>query len=105
MMLPQMQCFHILVHGVLKWNAESNGPDDDREKPAGFYCHRYVLASTEEEAAARAFRRVRDNLDKQTAWLRQGLATLNLEAEEATVAPMSKLLKPDNRGHTFYGED
>jgi hypothetical protein len=38
-------------------------------------------------------------------WLRDGLATVELEAEEIATAPMHKLLKPDNRGHTFYGED
>jgi len=50
------------------------------------------------------FNRVRANLDAEFRWLRDGLATIELDAEQVAVAPMHKLLKPDNRGHTFYTE-
>jgi hypothetical protein len=46
-----------------------------------------------------------DNLDKQTDWIGRRLATLRLEAEEVTAAPLHKLLKRDNRGHLFYRDD
>ena len=98
-----MRCFHVLVHGRFRLLAEP-GPADDPAlvTPAGFYCHRYVLAADEAQAAASALRRVRENLDRRIGWIRSGLATLELEAEEISVAPLRKLLKPDNRGHSFY---
>jgi hypothetical protein len=37
--------------------------------------------------------------------VKNGLATVDLQAEEVVDAAMHKLLKPDNRGHTFYNED
>lgn len=99
-----MRCFYVLVHGTLSWRAELAATKSAlvETRPLGFYCHRYVLASNEGEAAAVAIRRVRENLEKQTGWIGAGLAALELEAEELTIAPMHKLLKPDNRGHTFY---
>jgi hypothetical protein len=63
-----------------------------------------VLAPNETAAAETAFRRVRDNLDKEMGWVRDGLATVQLQTEEVAKAAMYKLLKPDNRGHTFYEE-
>lgn len=81
------------------------GDNSDLGQPAGFYCHRHVLAPDETLAAEKAFHRVRENLDKQMGWLRDGLAALELHAEEVFPAPLYKLLKPDNRGHTFYAED
>lgn len=100
-----MRCFYVLVHGTLTWDPDHAGGDEGEPRAGGFYCDRYVLANAEEDAAEKAFRRVRDNLDKRTGWLRDGAAHLTLEAEEVAVAPMHKLLKPDNRGHTFYAED
>lgn len=98
-----MRCFYILVHGTLEWPSD-HLEDEEAFTPAGFYCHRYVFASGFEEAAEKAFRRVRKNLEKQTSWLQQGLAKLTLEAAELKLAPMRKLLKRSNRGHSFYGE-
>lgn len=49
------------------------------------------------------FRRVRENLDRQTGWIRG--KEVKLEAAEITSAPFYQLLKPDNRGHTFYESD
>lgn len=100
-----MRCFYVLVHGQLKWrSARREDREADTIKPAGFYCHRFVLASGKGEAAEKAFRRVRENLHKQTGWL-NGVETLDLEAEEITTAPVHKLLKSDDRGYSFYGED
>jgi len=101
-----VRCFYVLVHGKLDWTAGlAVALDEERAKLAGFYCHRFVLASDEREAAERAFRRVRDNLDRQTGWLVEGAATLSLEAEEIVAAPIHKLLRPDNRAHTFYEQE
>ena len=98
-----MRCFFVLVHGRLKWADEVCADDIDRSP--GFYCHRYVLASNEHSAAEAAFRRVRENLDRQTGWVKDGVAKLELEAEELRVAPIYKILAPDNRGHTFYEKE
>lgn len=98
-----MRCFYVLIHGQLAWLGDPSTPADIG-KPEGFYCDRFILASSEGKAAEKALRRVRDNLDDRTGWLRQGLAQLTLEVDEIESAPISKLLAPENRGHTFYGE-
>jgi hypothetical protein len=101
-----MRCFYVLMHGRLRWQAEeASTQNESATRPQGFYCHRYVLASGEDQAEVTAFRRVRETLEKQTGWLGAGLAALELEAEELTAAPMYRLLRPDNRGHTFYFDD
>jgi|GEM_PF-1778045 len=96
-----MRCYYVLVHGKLDWNV---APPTEGEvyQPEGFYCHRFVLASGGESAGKIAFERVRTNLDRSGRWLSDGSATLTLEAEEVRSAPLHKLIKPDNRGHTFY---
>jgi hypothetical protein len=98
------RCFYVLVHGSLEWRPE-HLEDVDAFTPSGFHCHRYVFASCYEEAAEKAFQRVRKNLERQTDWLRQGKATLNLEVEELRPAPLHKMLKPGNRGHAFYDNE
>jgi hypothetical protein len=102
-----MKCYYVLVHGRLDWDAVSPATENhaDAFRPAGFWCHRYVLASTVYTAQEVAFRRVRENLDRRTGWLTAKAARLQLEAEETVQAPIFKLLKPDNRGHTFYDEE
>jgi len=102
-----MKCYYVLVHGRLNWNTTSSPPDGGGEtfQPAGFYCHRYVLASTIHNAQEAAFRRVRENLDRQTGWITAEAVKLELDAEETASAPIYQLLKPDNRGHTFYEQE
>ena len=102
-----MKCYYVLVHGRLDWDAASPATESpaDTFRPAGFFCHRYVLASTVDIAQEVAFRRVRENLDRRTGWLKAKPAKLQLEAEETVQASIFQLLKPDNRGHTFYEED
>lgn len=97
-----MRCYYVHVHGTLHWNDAS--VEADVNEPRGFYCHRYVLASDEENAARIAFNRVRANFNKGLGWLSDGTATLTLAADEIRTAPVRKLLEPDNRGHTFYGK-
>lgn len=99
-----MRCYHVLVHGKLDWKGAPPA-NSDVEQPRGFYCHRYVLASGESDAASKAFERVRKNLDRDNQWLTSGAADLSLEAAEISPAPIHKLLAPDNRGHAFYDED
>lgn len=101
-----MRCYYVLVHGMLDWVTDRSSADEfGSMKPDGFYCHRYVLAANEAQAVSRAFERVRANLDSQMGWFRDGLATVQLEAEELEPAAMHKLLKRENRGHTFYTEE
>lgn len=99
-----MRCFYVLVHGTLEWEAD-HAANEEMFTPAGFYCHRYVLAKGFEEAANKAFRRIRKNLEKQTGWLGQGLAKLTLEAEELKPAPIHKLLRPGRHVRDFYEAD
>lgn len=99
-----MRCFHVLIHGKLNWLVEQLPQSDasEADRPAGFYCHRFVLASAEGAAIEKAFRQVRDNLERQTGWIGDRLATLDLEATEVATAPIYNALRPDNPGHTFY---
>ena len=96
-----MRCFYVLVHGTLEWGCEP-AIDEEFFRPAGFYCHRYVLASGYREAADKAFTRVRKNFEKQTGWLGQGVAKLTLEAEELKPAPLHKLLGRSKQVRDFY---
>lgn len=102
-----MQCYYVLIHGRLEWCAasKSNDDGDDTSQPMGFYCHRYVLASSVSSAENSAFRRVRHNLERQTGWLTANQVKLELTAEEITPVPIFRLLKPENRGHIFYDEE
>jgi hypothetical protein len=105
--LPQdavVRCYYVLVHGRLEWSQGARWQDDESEgeRPLGFYCHRYVLASSIDEARSKAFERVRQNFEREMGWTGAGLAGLELEAEEISTAPMHKVLIPGNRGHAFY---
>lgn len=97
-----MRCFWVLVHGQLQWSVPMAGSDSDVSQPEGFYCHRFVLASDPSIAAQKAFASVSANLDRQTGWLRNGVAKLDLEAEEVVQSALIQAFRPDNRGHTFY---
>ena len=98
-----MRCFYVLIHGSLNWH-EAQIPDDPvgNDRPTGFWCHRYVLATDKAGAEIKAMRRVRDNLEREVRWISKGLATLDLRAEEVSFAPIIKMMKPENKGHTFY---
>ena len=97
-----MHCFYVLAHGRLRWLVEPTELDGDVSQPAGFYCTRFVLASNPQAAITKAFESVSANLDKQAGWLRDGSATLELEAEEVTQTSLLNAFLPINRGHTFY---
>ncbi len=99
-----MRCFHVLIHGQLTWISEPPA-SPDLGRPDGFYCHRFILAADAMKAADKAFHRVRTNLDRRTGWLSEGVVELALEADEVSIAPLYKLLKRENRGHTFYEEN
>lgn len=98
-----MRCFYVLVQGHISWPEDAGSsvePEDER--PAGFYCHRYVLASTANAAETKALQRVRENLEHE--WMQRG-GSVELEVEEVSAAPLLKGFLPDNRGHSFYSSD
>ena len=101
-----MGCYDVLVHGRLVWSGmppRSKG-DIEAGRPAGFYCHRHVLAPSIHDARDAAFRRVRANLDRQTGWITAKAVTLELEAEAVAPAPIYRLMKPGPLGHIFYDQ-
>ena len=98
-----MRCFYILIHGRLRWLVDPSERESDR--PAGLYCHRYVLASDQKEATRKALKGVSNNLDQQTGWLRGNLAELELEVEKVNEASLLKAFLPVNKGHTFYDHE
>jgi len=99
-----MRCYYVFVHGKLDWKVAPPA-NSDVYQPRGFYCHRYVLAADQDDAASKAFKRIRKNLDRGGRWLSSGEADLSLEADEISPASIHRLLAPDNRGHTFYEEE
>lgn len=97
-----MRCYYVLLHGRLCWLGRSTELDLDMGRPAGLYCHKYVLAADLETATRKAINSVSNNLDRQTGWLRDGVARLELEAEEVVQSSFLKAFLPDKRGYTFY---
>ena len=71
-------------------------------RPHGFYAHRHVLAIRGDDAIRKAIEAVRNNLERQTGWVANRIAEVELEAEEVTEAPLWKAFLPQNLGHTFY---
>ena len=101
-----MRCFYVRVHGLLKWQTQPSPAGDapQTDRFGGFYTHRYVLASDETKARETAFRRIRENLDRETRWMSNGQATLDLEVDELSSAPVYRLIERIP-GHIFYPED
>lgn len=77
----------------------------DTPQPAGFVCNRFVLASDQEAAVAKAKARETRIFDSKTGWLREGKAALTLEVEEVSQAPLLKGLWPANQGYAFYARE
>lgn len=100
-----MQCFYVLLHGRLAWNANATDRGQKAEQPVGLYCHRYVLASDREKAVQKAIDSASADLDNQTGWLRNRIIVLRWEAEEISNASFFKAFLPTNRGHTFYDKE
>lgn len=100
-----MQCFHVLVHGRLRWAAKAPDGDQSVGQPAGFFCHRYVFASDAASASDKAFESVTTNLEAQTGWLGDKTASLTLEAEDVSRVSLVRGFLNANRGHTFYDHD
>jgi len=98
-----MRCFDILVHGHIRWlHVDRLDADPDADRATGFYCHRYVIASSADLAIEKAICRVRENLEQQTGWVSEGRACVQFIVDEVSSAPLIKGFLPDNRGHTFY---
>jgi hypothetical protein len=103
-----MNCYYIVVHGRLDWDATLPRVDDGMTRPEGFLSHRYVLASTFSTAQEAALRGVREHFDKRFVWLKSKAARLRLEAAETDQVPLYhvlyKLIRPIP-GYWFYGGD
>lgn len=98
-----MRCFDVLVHGRIHWlDAGHSDAAPCASRPAGLYCHRYVLASNADHAQEKAIHRVRENLEHQTGWMSEGRAWVEFIVEEVASAPLFNGFLTDNRGHTFY---
>jgi hypothetical protein len=95
-----MRCFFVLVDGRINWPEDAGAlVGQSSERPAGFYCHRYVLASSPKAAENKAIQRVREDFERK--WIQRG-ASVELRVDEVSPAPLFKGFLPDNRGHTFY---
>ena len=94
-----MRIFHVLIHGGFTARVRL-APEVSTQ---GFYTSRWVLARDEAAAVQKAFRSARAELDQ---WddIRDGLVSVNFEAEETGPGSLWRWLRGGGRGFTFYGD-
>ena len=100
-MQPLMRCFQVLIHGAfrprLNFGAELSAH--------GFYTTRWVLASDEQTAIKKGFSSARRELLTKQADIRDGLVSMNMEAEEIAPGSWWRWLKGGGGGFSFYTDD
>jgi len=93
----------LVLHGVLDWEPEAVKKwQVPASRPSGFYCTRYTLARSADEAVDRVLADVRSYYEDTTDWFLNNLLTLKLEVDEIRPAPFYKGFLKDNLGATFY---
>lgn len=97
-----MRCYYVFIHGQLRWNASSLS--EEKLRPQGFYCHRYVFTGDSQRAAEIALERVDHNFNRSNDWIKSNQASLRLHVEEVLPASLFNLFRRDNRGHIFYDQ-
>lgn len=100
-----MRCYRVLVHGrICRADADPDG-HSELVQPKGFYANRYVLAATEQGAANRALGLVRKDMADRDALVRAGKKQLSVSVVEVDRANIASILKPINKGYSFYIAD
>lgn len=96
-----MRCFLVLIHGAFRPRLNFGSEQSAR----GFYTTRWVVTADEQTAITRAFGSARRELSEEHADIRDGLVSIDMEAEE--VAPRSwwRWLKGGGRGFAFYTDE
>jgi hypothetical protein len=92
--------FQALIHGAFTAHVRLVPEVEAR----GFYTTRWVLARNEAEAAKKAFRSARQELN-QWSDLRDGLVSVTMEVEEIGPGSIWRWLRGGGRGFTFYEQE
>lgn len=71
----------------------------------GFYAIRCVFAHTSRQGLEKAFANVRQGLGHWNADIRDGLASVHLNAEEVELTAWWNAFRRFNRVHPFYADD
>jgi hypothetical protein len=96
-----MRIYSVLIHGAFQPHVRLEPSDFQTH---GFYTTRWVLARSEAEATEKAFRSATRELNR---WpdLRDGLVSVNMEAEEIGPGSVWPWLRGGGRGFAFYFDD
>lgn len=93
-------CFRVLIHGDFTARVKL-APDAHAR---GFYTTRWVVAFDETTAVRKAFASARRELNWWSD-VRDGLVSVEMEAEEVDFGSWWRWLKGGGRGFAFYTED
>jgi hypothetical protein len=95
-----VRCFSVLIHGSFRPRLNF-GPETSAR---GFYTTRWVVTADERAALVRAFALARGELIASQPDIRDGLVSIEMEAEEVEPGSWWRWLKGGGRGFTFYAE-
>lgn len=95
-----MRYFQVLIHGAFRPRLNFGSELGAR----GFYTTRWVVTADERTAIAKAINSARRELVQKQADIRDGLVSIEMEAEEVAPASWWRWLKSGGRGFTFYSE-
>jgi hypothetical protein len=96
-----VRCFLVLLHGAFRPRLNF-GPEISAR---GFYTTRWVVTSDEQTAIVRAFASARRELQEKHADIRDGLVSIEMEAQEVEPGSWWRWLKGGGRGFSFYTEE
>jgi hypothetical protein len=96
-----VRCFSVLMHGAFRprLNFESE------VSPRGFYTTRWTVTSSQQKAVKPAFDSAKRELAGQHPDTRDGLVTVEMQAEDVATGSWWRWLKGGGRGFAFYMDD
>jgi hypothetical protein len=93
-----VRCFLVIIHGAFRPRLNF-GSEISAE---GFYTTRWVVASNEKIAISKAVASARSELVEKQPDIRDGLVSIDMEAEEVESGSWWRWLKGGGRGFSFY---
>jgi hypothetical protein len=96
-----VRCFRVLIHGQFERLVQL-GPAEVETR--GFYTTRWVVADAEQSAIRKAFQSAKLEL-QQWSDIRDGLVSIDLEAEDVSPGSWWRWLRGGGKGFAFYIDD
>ena len=96
----QVRCFRVVIHGAFQPRLNLGSDVSAR----GFYTTRWVVTPDEQAAVGKAFNSARGELARGHPDIRDGLVTIDMEAEEVAPGSWWCWLKNGSRGFSFYSD-